>query len=1148
MIKSNSLREIMLSDNNIYKAILSVDSYLFNKQLLCDLDIELVNSLNDKFNYNLLYRKEGKKQLDILDYNVKVRDIIDNGGLIQCIRNIIIKITDEGSEELFSVKVFFKLKDADSFKFRPLHSANLLDSIAMVAMLQMLIFYLNDDCINLSNLSKLIPSNFYGNIPSERPERLFEKWQLKYKEYSEVTNEKYSKFEKTGEYKYEVVLDLVNFFPSVNPVIIFDFIIESLQVKYSNSDLEIIKMITFKLLFFEVINFKDLNNEILCDLYYQEKINDECSKSITKGISQGLPQSYFFGNLMMVTISSIYDEVFKGQSYFYVDDSAIYTNMDLNENKFKECIEDLNNKLFEISDKKMKSSREYIDLFLDKLGFHNCINKTNQVIQVHKNGKSHYQYIRNSKVGYKYLSHLSRLASMGSFDIASTFEDYEEIQIKEKFEVIVEAIDKELELCEIIIEENRELNQRNGDKQHYCEKCIDNCFVYNSYKDYESKLKRFKRFFEYRILMINLQQSKENYNQIIDSIIMELTEDVFQTSIDDDLLEIKLSIITDFLLSSYSLDNEDCNKIKDISSKITEIENKIVRIKYGKETITKNCFYYTKVFGNDKKNKFEKVDKYSSINKIISTRISNVNKHIDYQSDELKILFEKLQNEGIVKYSFKALNKNLSAVFSYWANHSQYLQRIIYNAIISSILNIELNDSLFITRKSKKLINYYELRLAIAVRNSTVDDILVKKILSEYLKEINEKRINFRIIDYSIYEAIYYFKVFVKEPNYIDSLILVHKYTTELWENGSKHMHFYTLHNQSHAIELIKSINAILKAIDYLKISKLDFFILFISCYLHDISMVLYPTYDKFYDETWDEVNLLVNEVYQEITKNEYIEINSINQIKKSILKIYTRVDEIFEKEVRNNHAKNSAQFIRNSNELPFLSKSLLDNIADVSHSHGFDARDVFHLKSDAKNRNISLKFMMILIRLADLLDMNENRVSLPIFYNNKKNMSEITRFHWISHLLTGDYRFINTYEINDNKKMSYLRTGAIDENVMLEISIKFDQLTTVGDKILKKCSRIRMGNYQGDNSIILRIGSDDLVCNQKQCNFVCRWFNKKNEWLINELSYLQMYLGDIKGYFNTNFSIKLKLHDSKILKSEDFDKLKEYINKYDKI
>ena len=55
------------------------------------------------------------------------------------------------------------------------------------------------------------------------------------------------------------------------------------------------------------------------------------------GIPQGLPQSFFFGNLCMLEIKRIMikDEYFKGEAFFYVDDSVIYIQEKLDDYSFK---------------------------------------------------------------------------------------------------------------------------------------------------------------------------------------------------------------------------------------------------------------------------------------------------------------------------------------------------------------------------------------------------------------------------------------------------------------------------------------------------------------------------------------------------------------------------------------------------------------------------------------------------------------------------------------------------------------------------------------------------------------------------------------------------------------------------------------------
>lgn len=172
-IISKSFEDILLSDENIYKAILSLESYLFNPQLLNDYDIKLLNELNDKFNYEILYVKNEKNMTDSVNEESIVKNIIENGGLIKFVRRRIIKIIKADENNFFRVNVNFKIKDLSEKKYRPLHSASLLDNIAMVSMLQMLIFDMKEDSrntkIKLSNLSKLIPYDFYGNIPSRSP-------------------------------------------------------------------------------------------------------------------------------------------------------------------------------------------------------------------------------------------------------------------------------------------------------------------------------------------------------------------------------------------------------------------------------------------------------------------------------------------------------------------------------------------------------------------------------------------------------------------------------------------------------------------------------------------------------------------------------------------------------------------------------------------------------------------------------------------------------------------------------------------------------------------------------------------------------------------------------------------------------------------
>lgn len=154
------------------------------------------------------------------------------------------------------------------------------------------------------------------------------------------------------------------------------------------------------------------------------------------------------------------------------------------------------------------------------------------------------------------------------------------------------------------------------------------------------------------------------------------------------------------------------------------------------------------------------------------------------------------------------------------------------------------------------------------------------------------------------------FYSFVKEPVRIDNLIVTHKYICDVWKNGSKHLYFYTLHNQEHAIVLIQNIVKLINTIDFLKISSIDYYILFLACYLHDISMVKIPACDSFLLDTdkADELAKTLLDSYNEefnkanLTKNVQGNDIDILSVKKYMLDSYRKIDNYFEEAVRSKH------------------------------------------------------------------------------------------------------------------------------------------------------------------------------------------------------------------------------------------------------
>ena len=126
---SNKLQNRLLREDNIFLAISSLNSYVQETKLLSKEDQELLIRLRDIFNEDLI--------------NQTIKDVKEQ----------LVKIKDE-PDFLFKISVYFKPKKKtnDNIEFRPIHTAKLIDQIAMVSMLQLLVY-------DIDNTGKLIPLN-----------------------------------------------------------------------------------------------------------------------------------------------------------------------------------------------------------------------------------------------------------------------------------------------------------------------------------------------------------------------------------------------------------------------------------------------------------------------------------------------------------------------------------------------------------------------------------------------------------------------------------------------------------------------------------------------------------------------------------------------------------------------------------------------------------------------------------------------------------------------------------------------------------------------------------------------------------------------------------------------------------------------------
>lgn len=389
-----------------------------------------------------------------------------------------------------------------------------------------------------------------------------------------------------------------------------------------------------------------------------------------------------------------------------------------------------------------------------------------------------------------------------------------------------------------------------------------------------------------------------------------------------------------------------------------------------------------------------------------------------------------------------------------------------------------------------------------------------------------------------------------------------------------------TLHNQEHAIVLIQNIVKLIHAIDFFKISGVDYYILFLACYLHDISMVKIPAFDSFLLDTneadqlakelWDNFNeefmhidssekkISEMETKKDETKGDEEDYKSqemepdILSVKKYMLSSYKKLDGYFESSVRERHASDSAAEIRQRAEIRYLDTPMRELVAEVSEAHCADERNIYGTKSNASSQLMSIKFDKILLRLADLLDMSCYRVSKPILHHNVEQMSEESAFHWISHLLTQGYRLHTKYEIKlseDNKESEIiLAPKTIIEKLILEIYVDISQMSTF--KCKNPCLKVKIdrdGISQQEITLICgkKCEYENNSNSERQCNFLCRWFCVKNDYLIKELAALKEYLNrNHNNYFDCEIEIKIRCNDKTNIDARQFEVLNNYIHK----
>ena len=1087
MSKNNSLYDYILSEQNIYNVVYAVESYVFGKGLLSADDIDMYHRLTDKYDFDYIEQVIGRCKTRL-------------ESLLQ-------------SDELFDITVYFKLKKYDEekerFDFRPIHTASLTDQICMVCLLQPLMFNDRKGIRQFSELSRLIPHNFYGNLPSRTVDEIFIPWQVKYKEYSERIINMSQECKDKQLYKNEVCLDLKDFFPSINPAYIFHLVREKLRLVYTGVDQAVLEKVLTKLLYFHI---SPNNLKLWQENYYPNGVVQQTATCTNRGIAQGLPQSYFFGNLMMLDIAKMVEKVFPGKAYYYVDDSVVFTNEVADSVDFQSKIGELNKALAELERQTIENKQEPA-LRLLKAEDRKAQESISYGIRYHEDGKSFYVSVMDSYSGRGGLQYLTRQVSQAAV-FSNNADEIDDTLSLEKLNALQQVIDKEL-----VNEKERLVKLSMRDESQL------------------KLLKRYKKFFLYRQRLLTVREVGFVTNDYLEDFQsrFQLTSEridpqMLQDTFDEEIFQTECRLIVNWL--KERLDQRFIETLSAFELNLANKDGDVLPYLYYTQDLTGTCLH-----------KYRDNVAYLSLVRLFRKHYGT------YATAKLETQ-RNIITFFIVGWWMITRTKLFPAYSHFVLKNSEEFVRKSYNCFFSTIYSVDASDRHSFSKNNNRTLNYTEFRLLAYLRNKQFTKREFDRFAYDLVKA--EGTMERMKIDMALMEVLHVLIKNVRNPMFVDNIILTHRLVSGLWKNGSKFLNAYTLHNEDHAITLIKQCVHLLKVIDYLGIKQNDYYVLFLACYLHDISMVIHPNLEDFKLGDIESEKIVSRNMVKfkglPSNKQEYHD-----QFRSLLLEAFKDVYSYFENDKRNKHPKDSAAYIKEQHDhfLSYLDDAILEYVALVSESHGYDAADVYGRKSKARNGLFSVKYMMVLIRLADLMDMSNDRVNYYRLRQNLDSLSLTSQFHWISHLITDRAYVTATYEVDDKRRLTQ---QPITEHMKIKILLNVAYTATLAKKSTcngcEACHGLESEEKDEDGYSMTKVevGEKEDTCScfkTSGCPIICAWMMDKNWWLLNELIELKRYLNQANSrLFNTTMEIDFLYRDTTPLDSDMFDTVRQFLER----
>lgn len=1082
--KTGKLANIILNKNNILIAISKAKSSI------------------DKKGYS---SKKGEQI--IKDYNKKVDlfNVEKTSKLISDVEERLKKILLENKRFLVHVVRVFKKIEGGGVKYRYLHIPDSLeDLISMIAILNVFIYDVTDPSNNdyphnlkLSNISKSFPANFYGNLPEEEINMLFKPWDKQYRlfqtKYLDLLIENNKSHDKTN----QIYLDFKNFFPSINPKNLISIILNKYYDNENNEEQRNeINYLLEKLL---ILNVKasESPGEKSKDFwkieeYYNLKKNVSCFETINSlsiGLPQGLPQANFFSNVMMVEIERIISATIEGDSIYYVDDINIFSN--------STDVSNLEDKVTEINAKLLEAFPNNEGGYPYEIEIHpfeqNKEGSKTLIIEIDK---------ISEEQGALYGLMMGASTTNWKMFLSKELDDFS--QIESKIYSFQKLVEEELANVKENLLKDIEVYER------------------NSLLMYQTFLKRVSRYFKYRINKIKAYKTPSELRKEIINNFEEIKE---IENLQDKIEYLEKSVLKETITYYLTECNYDKESIGFINEQLkTFAEDELLSKLELESLLTVTTFHYT--------NDYEEV-----LNIVNKKKVKNI-KNEDFLP-AIKRLYDK---ENLMQ--FILIDDDFStfkATYYTFIVSSKYIKRIFANAIVSLYYDIPVNDEYVYVRKIQKPLLYLELRVLNFIRNSH-SDINLLKFFIDYVEINNPFNINYSQVDYSLFEVLKTFNIQVRDYKLVDNLIITHHYVYSTWINGSILFKYYTLHDVSHSISIIKILSTISVYIQDYEIDYYERYILYLSAYLHDISMADMPKVGTYH----------FDDVYPDNIKKDLLK-QCMNFLKKSNGKTYDNnclkstysISSAFldglTNHVRKKHAQLSADLIKSKKDLDYLVPAERLIVSIVSRGHGMEPKEIEQFKeniiSDSKVINI---FKLIsLLRIGDVLDVGHRRAYPVVYNNNIEFMSRISKFNWISHLATEDINLKTVYSYDDK----------IEEKVIFEYTFNLKI-----DEFVKKDLSEYSIKVDGFNIEIYEEDSSSKAPTNADIHFMVAWFMDKNSHLVEELQWLQKKfkeLNELKtnSIFKTVFGIEIIFTDKEkvlpqsyldLIKNEVYNKLKQ--------